>query len=324
MKIGSLEIKGRAAFAPMAGVADRAVRELMAEHGAAFTVSELISAKGVSLGDRKSKSLLFCSDAERPAGIQLFGCDPEVMAQAATAAIEFRPDFIDINMGCPAPKVAGNGGGSALMKNPELAGKIVEAVAKAVNVPVTVKIRTGWDQDSITATEVAKAAEDGGASAVTVHGRTRQQMYSGEVDLATIAAVKQAVKIPVIANGDIIDGKSAKEMLDKTGCDMVMIGRGALGNPFIFEAVNAYLEGGEILTPPTLEDRLSLMREEVRRMLIYKDERRAFLEARTHVGWYMKGLKGAAALRRMCGAISSMEDIDRICEEALIANKNGL
>ncbi len=324
MKIGSLEIRGKAAFAPMAGVADRAVRELMIEHGAAFTVSELISAKGVSLGDKKSKSLLFCSDAERPAGVQLFGCDPEVMAEAAKAALECRPDFIDINMGCPAPKVAGNGGGSALMKDPALAGRIVESVAKAVDIPVTVKIRTGWDSEHITAIEVAKAAEAGGAKAIAVHGRTRQQMYSGNVDFETIANVKSAVDIPVIANGDIIDGMSAKEMLDKTGCDMVMIGRGALGNPFLFEAVNAYLERGEILTPPSLEDRLAVMREEVRRMLLYKDERRAFLEARTHVGWYMKGLKGAAALRRMCGEISSMEDIDRICEEALAANKNGL
>lgn len=321
MRIGNIEIKGFAALAPMAGVADRAMREICREHGAAFTVGELTSARGVTLNDKKSDSLLSCSDRERPFGSQLFGNDPEIMARAAKRALEFNPDFIDINMGCPAPKVAGNGGGSALLKDPELAEKIVRAVVKAVNVPVTVKMRTGFDKDNITAPEVAKRCEDAGAAAVTVHGRTRAQMYSPPVDYSTIAAVKKSVKIPVIGNGDVTDGKSAKYMYESTGCDFVFVGRAAQGNPFVFEEINAYLRG-ESYTPPTLEERFKVLIRQIELMCEYKDPHIAMLEARKHTAWYMHGLEGAAGLRRMCGEISCFSDIETICQKALEQNRD--
>lgn len=317
MKIGNLQIKGKAALAPMAGVADRAVRELCMEYGASFSVSELVSAKGVSMGDKKSASLLFCSDNERPAAAQLFGSDPVVMAKAAKTAAEYNPDFIDINMGCPAPKVAKSGGGSSLMKNPKLAGDIVAAVADAVELPVTVKIRTGWDSENLTAVEVAKACEAAGAAAITVHGRTREQMYSKGIDFETIAEVKKAVKIPIIGNGDVINGRTAAEMIERTGCDMVMVGRAALGKPWIFRDINEYFETG--VEPPvlTLEQRFEVLKREVSLMLEYKDTRKAILESRKHVAWYMYSLKGAAAIRRMCGGIESLADIEKICKIAL-------
>ncbi len=320
MKIGNVEINGFAALAPMAGVADRAMREICIRFGAAFCVGELTSSRGVTLGDKKSAALLSCLDAERPFASQLFGNDPETMALAAQKALAFKPDFIDINMGCPAPKVAGNGGGSALMKEPELAQKIVEKVAKAVNVPVTVKMRTGWDSDSLNAPELAKRCEAAGAAAITVHGRTRKQMYAPPVDYETISQVVSAVKIPVIANGDICDGKSAESIYSATGCAFVMVGRAAQGNPFVFEEINAYLKG-ENYTPPSLERRFSVLLEQITLMQKYKDSHVAILESRKHTAWYMQGLRGAAALRRECGTINSFEDIERICQKALEENK---
>ena len=312
-------MKGFAALAPLAGVADRAMREICTEYGAGFTVGELTSSKGVSLGDKKSFSLLACSDSERPIASQLFGSDPETMSQAAEKALKFSPDFIDINMGCPAPKVAGNGGGSALMKDPLLAEKIVRAVVNAVNIPVTVKMRTGWDSDNITAVELAKRCENAGAKMLTVHGRTRAQMYAPNVDYKTIATVKEAVKIPVVGNGDVSDGKSAKYMYEATGCDFVMVGRAAQGNPFVFAEINAFLSGKEY-TPPSLEMRFEVLLKQVELMHKYKDPHNAILESRKHTAWYMTGLKGAAALRRMCGEISSISDIENICQKALEQN----
>lgn len=320
MKIGNIEIKGFAALAPMAGVADRAMREICVEYGAGFTVGELTSSKGVSLGDKKSFSLLGCFDKERPIASQLFGCDPETMGQAAKKALDFNPDFIDINMGCPAPKVAGNGGGSALMKDPVLAEKIVKSVVNAVEIPVTVKMRTGWDFDCINAVELAKRCENAGAKMITVHGRTRKQMYAPGIDYKTIAEVKKAVKIPVVANGDICDGKSARFMYETTGCDYVMVGRAAQGNPFVFSEINAYLSGKDY-TPISLEKRFSVLLKQIDLMIEYKDSHIALLESRKHTAWYMTGLKGAANLRRMCGEISSVEDIKRIIEIALEQNK---
>lgn len=320
MKIGNLEIKGFAALAPMAGVADRAMREICVEYGAGFTVGELTSSKGVSLGDKKSFELIKCFDAERPIASQLFGKEPETMAAAAREALRFNPDFIDINMGCPAPKVAGNGGGSALMKDPSLAEEIVKQVVNAVNVPVTVKMRTGWDSDSVNAPELAKRCENAGAKMITVHGRTRLQMYAPGVDFETIKQVKKAVKIPVVGNGDVCDGKSAKFMYEATGCDYVMVGRAAQGNPFVFAEINAFLSGKEY-TPLPLEKRFSVLLKQVGLMHKYKDPHNAILESRKHTAWYMTGLKGAANLRRMCGEISSLEDIERIIELALEQNK---
>lgn len=322
MKIGNIEFEGYAALAPMAGVADRAMREICREYGAAYTVGELTSSKGVSLGDKKSAGYLKCYPAEMPMASQLFGYEPETMALAAKTAEAMGPAFIDINMGCPAPKVAGNGGGSALMKEPALAEKIIAAVVKSVNIPVTVKMRTGWDEDNVNAVEIAKRAEFAGAAAVTVHGRTRKQMYAPGIDFDTIAAVKKAVKIPVIANGDVCDGESAKNMYERTGADFVMVGRAAMGNPFVFEQINGYMKNGVILPPPDIETRLNTMLRQVNLMLSYKSERVAFNEARKHTAWYIKGIKGASKLRRMCGEIKSYADIELIVQKALEESKN--
>ena len=322
MRIGKLEINGFAALAPMAGVADRAMREICTEYGSAFTVGELTSAKGVSLGDKKSAVLLSCSDAARPAASQLFGCEPDVIAVAVEKALEFNPDFIDINMGCPAPKVAGNGGGSALMLDPELAGKIVEAAVRVTKVPITVKMRTGWDNDSINAPELARICEQAGAAAITVHGRTRKQMYAPPCDLDTIREVKNSVGIPVIGNGDITDGATAKHMYEYTGCDFVMVGRAACGNPFVFDEINAYMSGREY-TPPILEERLSTCMRQIELMHQYKEPHNAILESRKHTAWYMKGMRGAAAIRRKCGEISSIDDIKRLFDEVLSLEKRG-
>ncbi|MBR7132077.1 MAG: tRNA dihydrouridine synthase DusB [Clostridia bacterium] len=320
MNIGSLKINGFAALAPMAGVADRAMREICMAHGAAFCVGELTSSRGVTLGDKKSAALLSCNEKERPIGSQLFGCEPEIMAQAAVKALEFEPDFIDINMGCPAPKVAGNGGGSALMKDPLLAEKIVEAVVKAVNVPVTVKMRTGWDEESINAPELAVRCEAAGAAAVTIHGRTRKQMYAQGINYNVIAEVVKRLSIPVIANGDVRDGDSAQYMYSATGCSFVSVGRAAQGNPFVFEEINSFLSG-KAYTPPTLEQKFRVLMEQVALMHEYKDPRNAILEARKHTAWYMQGLNGAAALRRLCGEINSLSDIENICAKALEQNR---
>ena len=242
------------------------------------------------------------------------------MAKAAVSALSFKPDFIDINMGCPAPKVAGNGGGSALMRDPARAAEIVRAVVNAVDVPVTVKMRTGWDCESVNAAEMSKRCEDAGAAMITVHGRTRQQMYAPGIDYKTIAAVKKAVKIPVVGNGDICGGESAKHMYEDTGCDFVSVGRAAQGNPFVFSEINAFFRG-ENYTPPTLEERFCVLLRQIRLMQKYKDPHTAILEARKHAAWYMHGLNGAAELRRMCGEISCFSDIEAVCQKALERNK---
>lgn len=322
MKIGNVTFDGFAALAPMAGVADRAMREICKSFGAAYTVGELTSSKGVSLGDKKSEAYLCCFPAERPMASQLFGYEPDIMAEAAKIAEAKGPDFIDINMGCPAPKVAGNGGGSALMREPRLAGEIVEKVAKAVSLPVTVKMRTGWDENSINAAELARICEAAGAAAITVHGRTRKQMYAPGIDFKTIAEVKRAVKIPVIANGDINSPTAAREMLEKTGADFLMVGRAAMGNPFIFEQLGAYLERGEILPEPDMKTRLDTMMRHIDLMFKYKPERVALNESRKHTAWYLKGMRGAAKLRILCGQISSREDIIAIYNKALENSEN--
>ena len=316
MKIGNKEIKGFAALAPMAGVADRAMREICEKYGAAYAVGELTSAKALTLGDKKSTVFLERGSLSVFAN-QLFGGEPSTMAEAAKIAESFNPDFIDINMGCPAPKVANNGGGSSLLRDPVLVGKIVRAVKDATSLPVTVKIRTGWDKDSINAVEIAKICEENGADAITVHGRTRAQMYAPPVDVSSIKAVCCAVKIPVIANGDIVDGISAKKMYDETGCDFVMVGRGAMGTPWVFDKINAYIGNGEILPDPPLEKRLEIMMEQLDLMKKYKSERTVLLEARKHVAWYLKGVRNAAKLRRLCGEIDNLSDIQIICEKAL-------
>ena len=313
MRIGNFETDAFAALAPMAGVADRSFRKLCRGYGAAFTVSELISAKAVSMGDKKSHSMLAVSDGERPVAIQLFGSNPDIMAQAAIDSLKYNPDFIDINMGCPAPKVAASGGGAVLMKNPQLAQEIVDAVVKAVDLPITVKMRSGWDLNNLNVVEMAKRCEQAGATAVTVHGRTREQMYAPPVNLDIIAEVKKAVSIPVIANGDIVDAKSAARMYEYTGCDFIMVGRGAMGSPWIFSQINAYIGEGRILPEPPISERMLVLMRQAAATVEDKGERTALLEMRKHAAWYIKGLRGAAAFRKRCGEISTMAELEKLC-----------
>lgn len=316
MKIGNVEIKGMAALAPMAGVTDRAFRELCVAFGASYVVGEMVSAKGISFNSERSKELMLLSENERPAAVQLFGSEPQTVAAAAVTAMEYKPDIIDINMGCPAPKISGNGAGSALMKNPDLCGKIVEAVCKAVDVPITVKIRKGWDDKSVNAVEVAKICEQAGASAITVHGRTREQFYSGKADLDIISEVKKAVNIPVIGNGDITNANDAAQMLEKTNCDMVMIGRGALGNPWIFREINAWLNDLRPMFPPSPAEKVTVILRHIQAMCDYKGEEIAMREARKHVGWYMKGFKNAAEFRREAGYLKTYEELIELTKKA--------
>lgn len=321
MEIGSLKINGHASLAPMAGVADRAFRELCVGYGASYVVSEMISSKGVSLGDRKSKQLMQLSEMERPAGVQIFGSDPEIMAESVKTVLEVQPQFVDINMGCPAPKIAGNGGGASLMRNPELAEQIVAAVKNACGeTPVTVKIRAGWDFDTINAVEMAKRAENAGAAAVTVHGRTRQQMYAPPVNHEIIAEVKKAVSIPVVGNGDITDGSSAAKMLENTNCDFLMVGRGALGRPWVFQQINAYLNEGRILPEPPVSERMRVMLNHIQMLCTYKGERVGIREARKHAAWYTKGIRGAAQYRRELGMLESISQLEEIAYKICTEN----
>ncbi len=313
MRIGSFETDGYAALAPMAGVADRSFRRLCREFGAAYTVSELISSKAVSLNDKKSLGMMNITDNERPVGLQLFGSDPKTMAEAAQKGLQFSPDFIDINMGCPAPKVAGNGGGAALMKYPELAESIVKSVVDAVDLPVTVKIRAGWDENSINATEIAKRSENAGAKIITVHGRTRQQMYAPSVNLDIIKDVKDAVSIPVVGNGDIETAKDAANMYEYTGCDFVMVGRGAMGAPWIFRQINAWMYEGITVPEPPISERMRVLIRQAQMTVEDKGEKNAMREMRKHAAWYMKGIKGAAAYRRECGQLTSLEQLYGLC-----------
>jgi len=318
LNIGGVPLKSHAVLAPMAGVSDRAYRELCVRFGAAYCVSEMVSSKALSFNSKKSEELMEISDLERPCGIQIFGDDPKCMADAAKHALENKPDIIDINMGCPAPKISSNGSGSALMKNPRLCGEIVKAVTAVTDIPVTVKIRKGWDDDSVNAVEVAKICESAGAAAITVHGRTRQQYYKPPVDYDIIKAVRESVSVPVIANGDIDSAERAKEVMNITGCDLVMIGRATLGNPWIFSQINAYLENPNVkIHTPDLEERLGVMIEHIGKMVEYKGEHMAMLQARKLVVGYFKGMKGAAALRNEAGKIKTLDDLYELRQKAL-------
>lgn len=318
LNIGGVSLKSHAVLAPMAGVSDRAYRELCVRFGAAYCVSEMVSSKALSFNSKKSEELMEISDLERPCGIQIFGDDPKCMADAAKHALENKPDIIDINMGCPAPKISSNGSGSALMKNPRLCGEIVKAVTAVTDIPVTVKIRKGWDDDSVNAVEVAKICESAGAAAITVHGRTRQQYYKPPVDYGIIRDVRESVSVPVIANGDIDSAEKAKEVMDITGCDLVMIGRATLGNPWIFSQINAYLENPNVkIHTPDLEERLGVMIEHIGKMVEYKGEHMAMLQARKLVVGYFKGIKGAAALRNEAGKIKTLDDLYELRQKAL-------
>ena len=319
MNIGSLQFNHLAFLAPMAGIADRAFRELCVHYGAAYTVTEMVSSKGLTMGDKKSAELLTIG-GERPCGAQIFGDDPQIMANAAVKCLDFKPEVID-NMGCPAPKIAMNGGGASLMKNPQLAYEIVKAVVDAVDIPVTVKIRKGWDDDSVNAVETALLAQKAGAAAVTVHGRTRKQMYSGTVDYDIIRSVKQALDIPVIGNGDVVDEQSATVMMEKTGCDALMIGRGALGNPWLFAQINAYFDECRVLPPPTVTQKMVTMLKHIQKIIEYKGEYAAMREARHHAAYYTKGMRGGAALRKEISSFEHFEQLEELAFKIVKENE---
>ncbi len=312
MKIGNLETGGLTVLAPMAGVTDLAFRTLCAELGAAVTVTEMVSSRALVYQDKKSIGLL----KKTPVGLcgaQIFGNDPEIMAQAARLALGHSGcDFLDINMGCPMTKIVKNGDGSALMQNPALAGQIVRAVADAVDVPVTVKTRLGWDRGSINVKELAKLVQDNGAAALTVHGRTRSMLYSGRADWDAIRQVKQAVSIPVIANGDIFGPQEALACLRRTGADAVMIGRSAFGNPWVFQQTHAALSGQEPPALPPLSQRVDLAVRQFELARADKGEHIACLEARKHFAWYLRGVPHSGYYKEQISGISSMEDIARI------------
>ena len=307
--IGNVKIKKTAALAPMAGVADTAFRTVMKRFGAAYVVGEMASIKGLVYSDRKTAELLTITDAERPAAIQLFGCEPEFVAGAVETAERYYPDIIDLNAGCPVPKVAGNGAGSALMKDTVLFGKMVTALVAAAHVPVTVKIRAGWDEEHINACEIAHIAEECGAAAVAVHGRTRTQMYSGKADRSVIAAVKQTVHIPVIGNGDVDSVESCEAMYRETGCDLVMAARGAYGDPWLFRDIDDFYEGRPKQPAPTLDERLGVMQEHIELLVRCKGEFIGMKEARAQAAFYLKGMPNAAKYRGLCGKLSGMNDL---------------
>lgn len=317
MKIGTILLPRTAALAPMAGVGDRAFREICRSFGAAFTVGEMASAKGLMYNDKKTEQLLCLGEGEHPGAVQLFGDDPSFLADAARRAAEFGPDWIDLNMGCPAPKIAGNGGGSALMKNPKLAGEIIRAVVQAVDLPVTVKFRKGWDTGSVNAVEFAKMCEANGAAALTIHGRTREQMYAPSADWGIIAAVKQAVHIPVIGNGDVVDAESCAALYRQTGCDLAMVGRGALGRPWVFGQIAAYLDTGVCPPEPDLPQRMQVLLRHARLACQYKGEYIAMREMRRHSFAYMKGIRGAADFRRRGGMVSTLEELQALTDELI-------
>ena len=318
MQLKHLQIPAGAVFAPMAGLTDAACRRMMADHGAAWTVSEMASAKALNFGDRKSFALLKDPDPHGIYAIQLFGAEPETLAKAILLVREkgIAFDILDINMGCPAPKITSSGAGSHLLLDPPLCGAMVAAARKALggDTPLTVKMRIGWDADHLTGVEVAKQCEANGADLLAVHGRTREQMYIPPIDAGAIAAIKQAVTIPVLANGDVTTAEGALELLEKTGCDGVMIGRGALGDPWLFDRVRAALLGEEMPAEPTLNQRMAALRRQIYEMCEEKGEWLAMPQARSQAMHYMKGLRGAASLRRYCSMLEHFTDVDKLID----------
>ena len=312
LKIGNVEIANPCVLAPMAGVTDLPFRLLCKEQGVGLLSMEMVSAKAISFHNKNTLDLMQIAEGENPIALQIFGSDPEIMAQSA-AEIEERPfDILDINMGCPVPKVVNNGEGSALMKNPKLAGEIVERVSRAVKKPVTVKIRKGFDETCVNAVEIARIAEEAGASAVAVHGRTREQYYSGKADWDIIRQVKEAVSIPVIGNGDVTSPEKAEELVRQTGCDGIMIARGAQGNPWIFSEMVKWEGTGELPPRPDKDEVRRMILRHARLQLEYKGGFSGIREMRKHVAWYTKGLKGAARLRERVNAVESLEELENL------------
>ena len=311
MYIGNVEIKGKTVLAPMAGICNSAFRKIIKEMGCSLIYAEMVSDKAIFYGNQKTKEMLFMEQIERPIVQQIFGSDKESFVEAAKyIEKEMKPDIIDINMGCPVPKVAVKSqAGAALLIDPQKIYEIVSSVVKVVNVPVTVKIRSGWDQNNINAVSVAKICESAGASAICVHPRTRSQGYSGKADWNIIKQVKEAVKIPVIGNGDITDIYKAKTMLDETGCDLIMIGRGVLGNPWLIREINAYLEDGTILKKPTDIDKIDMCLKHINYLSQIKPEKLVCLEIRNHAAWYLKGIKGSIEVKNKIFQTTKICDI---------------
>ncbi len=317
MKIGDIELENPFVLAPLAGITDGPARSLAKEQGAAFVYSEMVSAKGFWYKDRNTERLLKIYPGEEPMAFQLFGSDPSILAYVAGALKDRKNAAIDLNMGCPVPKVVKNGEGSALLKNPDLIYRLVKAVAETADKPVTAKIRIGWDEKSINAVETAKAIEAAGAAAVAVHGRTRQQYYSGKADWGMIRKVKENVSIPVIGNGDVFTGEDANRMLKETGCDMVMIARGFLGNPWIFRDAVALWKGETMPEPPSLAEKVQMILIHLDRLSEEKGEYVAVREMRKHIGWYLKGVHGSAAVRRNVNTITDISQLKKAIEELL-------
>jgi tRNA-dihydrouridine synthase B len=318
MKIGNIEIKGKLALAPLAGVSDLPFRTICREHGAALCYTEMVSAKALVYQDKRTKELLRTDDTDHPVGGQIFGSDPVCMGEAAAKVMEIsKVDFIDINMGCPVGKIVKSGDGSALMKTPELARDIIETVCRSVDVPVTVKFRKGWDSGNVNAVEFGKMAEEAGASVLTVHGRTRVQMYSGRADWDIIKQVKAAVKVPVIANGDIFEPRDAARILEWTGADMAMIARGSFGDPWLFAQANAHLAGAPVPERPPLKERIRVALRQIELTIEQKGEKIGCLEARKHLAWYLRGVPHGTRMKQAVNTILERGDIYRVTDRIL-------